>query len=70
MSAFAFDAAAPDPYAIPGSLGGGEVDVGAQNEDCPGMYTAFPSFGFTAAASRRITCASFSSRMSRGRTPR
>ncbi|MFN8565248.1 MAG: hypothetical protein U0703_27310 [Anaerolineae bacterium] len=47
VSAFSFDAAAPDPYAIPGSLGGGDVDVGAQNEHCPGMYTTFPSFGFT-----------------------
>jgi serine protease Do len=47
VSAFVFDAAAPDPYAIPGSLGGGDIDMGAQNANCPGMYTAFPSFGFT-----------------------
>jgi hypothetical protein len=48
-SAFVFDAAAPDPYAVPGSLGGGDIDIGALNEDCPGTYTAFPSFGFTLA---------------------
>jgi hypothetical protein len=45
-SAFAFDAAAPDPYAIPGSLGGGSVDVGSTNKACPGSYPALPSFGF------------------------
>ena len=45
-SAFAFDAAAPDPYAIPGSLGGGEVNVGATDKACPGSYSALPSFGF------------------------
>ncbi len=45
-SAFVFNAAAPDPYAIPGSLGGGEVNVGEQNPDCPGTYTHLPSFGF------------------------
>ncbi|MBI1256321.1 MAG: hypothetical protein GC204_02515 [Chloroflexi bacterium] len=45
-SAFAFDAAAPDPYIIPGSLGGGDIDVGAQNKACPGSYESQPSFGF------------------------
>ena len=45
-SAFVFDGAAPDPYAIPGALAGGEVDVGSANPDCPGTYTALPSFGF------------------------
>ncbi|MCC6804111.1 MAG: hypothetical protein IT319_14610, partial [Anaerolineae bacterium] len=47
VSAFVFDAAAPDPYVIPGSLGGGDINVGGQNADCPGAYSSFPSFGFT-----------------------
>lgn len=46
-SAFIFDAAAPDPYAVPGALGGGLLNVGEQNEACPGAYTELPSFGFT-----------------------
>lgn len=46
-SAFVFDANAPDPYAVPGSLGGGELNVGELNPDCPGYYTHMPSFGFT-----------------------
>lgn len=45
-SAFVFDAAASDPYAIPGALAGGAVDVGSLNPDCPGTYTALPAFGF------------------------
>ncbi|MEP7291089.1 MAG: hypothetical protein ABI835_04870 [Chloroflexota bacterium] len=45
-SAFVFDSAARDPYAIPGSLGGGGLDIGEQNPDCPGAYTVLPSFGF------------------------
>jgi hypothetical protein len=47
VSAFVFDSAAPDPYAIPGSLGGGSLNIGEQNPACPGTYTELPSFGFT-----------------------
>lgn len=46
-SAFVFDTAAPDPYAIPGSLGGGSLNMGEQNPDCPGAFTEHPSFGFS-----------------------
>ncbi|MEO8393487.1 MAG: hypothetical protein ABI700_10905, partial [Chloroflexota bacterium] len=45
-SAFSFDASAPDPYAIPGSLGGGDLDIGATNKACPGSYESQPAFGF------------------------
>lgn len=45
-SAFEFTTSAPDPYAVPGSLGGGEVNIGAQYKNCPGAYTTYPSFGF------------------------
>ncbi len=48
-SAFVFDATAPDPYAIPGALAGGDVDIGAQTIACPGSYTDLPSFGFRLA---------------------
>ena len=48
-SAFVFDATAPDPYAIPGALAGGDVDIGAQTIACPGSYTNLPSFGFRLA---------------------
>src|SRR5262249_10313173 len=40
------DASAPDPYVIPSSLGGGEIDVGEKDKACPGSYEALPSFGF------------------------
>ncbi len=48
-SDFSFNSGVPDPYAIPGSVGGGELDAGSQNKDCPGFYPAIPSFAFTLA---------------------
>ncbi len=54
---FTFDAAAPDPYAVPGMAGGGEVDAGTQNQNCPGSYPAEASLSFAlpqATASLRI----------------
>ncbi len=45
-SAFSFDANAPDPAPLVGIVGGGAVDIGSQNKDCPGAYPAQPSFAF------------------------
>lgn len=48
-SAFTFEASSPDPYIVPGALGGGSVDIAELNPNsgCEGYFDPLPDFGFT-----------------------